>query len=454
MGFTELLSKFAIVARLAYWASTFIPPCGWLRKYKNSLSLIHERRSAAVVVSTMPSSVRIAISSLCNYRCLFCEIHKDEVLYPKRAATFLNLSDIVAWSSFLGDASAISFFGGSAEPLMNKAFPEIIKYLKRRFNSRLMINTNGRLLREQIADSMVDCGFDEVLLSYHAGTTEGYKKLMTGDVDAVDANIADLTRKRRDAKSNKPFLRFNFALHKANADEALVVVRKAKSLGVDEILINRYHGGRNLLSHDLVAFDLDIANGNRALDRIYAEAAVVGTALNPQRPAYWETSPSADKWSDADFDSDQVCSYPWTDLHFDPCLDSPRTFFVGQCNRIQLFRLNIDELPLDNKKNVRLLWNHPVLQYLRKTVNTASCNSLCRYCKNRCRESVRNIDESTYSRLRDDAIRRFFVEFRAHATYEEIPGLRVLEDNPDSDERYMRASAEKLIAVSGPSRNG
>jgi hypothetical protein len=120
-------------------------------------------------------------------------------------------------------------------------------------------------------------------------------------------------------------------------------------------------------------------------------------------------------------------------------LDEKDCFYVGICNRIELFKLNYKKMSLNNKEDFNNLWNHPILQYLRKTVNSESgdINPICKYCKNFNREILRNISQEEYSRVRDEAVRNFFSSARKkRIEFNKIEGLEVLSENPYSDDKF------------------
>ena len=134
--------------------------------------------------------MRISPISICNYRCLFCEIHKDNLLFPNRPVNIFTMKDLKNYEYFLSNAYGVEFYGGSAEPLLNPNFSDIVAYLKKNYNPKLMVNTNASVMTGKISDNFVKYGFDKILVSYHAGTKECYNYLTTcGNVDNVDRNL-------------------------------------------------------------------------------------------------------------------------------------------------------------------------------------------------------------------------------------------------------------------------
>jgi len=105
--------------------SHIVPGIGKLKKIKNALQFGYYCYNGKTVIASNPLSVRVAPASVCNYRCLFCEIHKDNSLYPDRAKNLMTMSDFKNYESFLSTAWGLSFYGGSEEPLLNKNITEL-----------------------------------------------------------------------------------------------------------------------------------------------------------------------------------------------------------------------------------------------------------------------------------------------------------------------------------------
>jgi MoaA/NifB/PqqE/SkfB family radical SAM enzyme len=429
----------------AFWAaclSHLMPSYGKSKKYKNFLKTLYSVSSKKCIIRSNPVSVRIAPVNVCNYECLFCEIHKDNLLFPDRPLNSIGLDTIKKYESFLSTTYKLYFCGGSAEPLLNKSFGKIVEYLKSKYNTRMGVNTNASNLTNNLADIFVDKGFDSILVSYHAGTSNGYEKLMGGNIKIVDENLKYLRERKQRSSKRKPHVQLNFALHKANANEYSFIIDKAKQLGAGEVILSRYYGGRNKLQDKQVAFDYDVKSGNELLDKIYKYAEDKGVKLIPPKPFYWVEKQQ--QWEPESFDACAKCILPWTNLYFDPVLDDKNCHYAGVCTRIELFKIDYSKADFSTQDNFNLLWNHPVLQYLRSTVNSEkNINPVCKYCKNHTKEVLRNVDQNLYSRIRDNAVEEFFRQFRKNYSYKETQGIEVLWDNPYSDQKF-REKLSKL----------
>lgn len=419
-----------------------VPDIGRFSRIKNVFLNGYECSQGLEEVSSYPTHVRIAPVSVCNYRCLFCEIHKDNRLYPKRAKNELTIERVREWRTFLSRAYALSFFGGSEEPLLCKDFGEVCRELKRS-GTRLMVNTNASLLTPELSDVLVDIGFDEILVSYHAGTDENYKFLMTGNKNRVDANLSYLKELKAKTGAKLPVINFNYALHKLNANDHEKIAISARDLGVSTVIVNKYYGGRNALDCYDVAYDKEPDVGNRVLDEIYTFAKGVSVHLAPAAPDYWRESQLIE--GDG---LECVCDAPWKSMHFNPVLDAADCHYVGVCNRIELFKIDYSKINIGDDIVFSKIWNSSVLKYLRRTVNAGEAtNSICRFCKNPNRAYWRNVDPDKYAAMRDDAVKKFFEEVRAvMGEVASVDGMVVLNCNPNAD---ILLNVDRSDTVSG-----
>lgn len=453
--FCKITDRHDWLAHVLRGIAGVIPDHGKLKRYRNFLVSYAASMRGLSIIGGNPVTVRIAPVSTCNYRCLFCEIHKDDVLYPKRSSNQMTMENFLNYEEALKSAWNLAFFGGTEEPLLSKDIRPLTEYLKKNYGTYLFVNTNASMLTEPTVETFVKHGFDSILVSYHAGTKEGYKTLMTGNIDKVDNWLRLLRDYKKKLKKARPRVSFNFALQKINAGEARVILDKARELGAESVYVNRYYGGRNKLQDQEVSFEYDPEAGNKALEEIYAYAKDIGMPLFPKESRFWELEKKEvienPAWDHNNWDKGLKCRRPWTALHFNPALDAKDSHYIGVCNRVELFKIDYSRASLKTRKDFQRLWNHPLLQYLRKTVNCKNAaNPICRFCKNHDREWLRNVNADKYAELRDQAIDAFFKE--ARETMGEMPefdGFHVLNSNPDADYKYKDILREKFGGKGG-----
>ncbi len=407
----------------------------------NWLVARYSSRYQKEIVQSRPVTLRIAPANLCNYGCLFCEIHKDDAIWPKRSKNILNVGHIKYFSEFLRGAYRLDFCGGSAEPLLAKEFGEIVIYLKKAFGLVLGVTTNASTISEKLAKTLVAWRFDHLLVSYHAGTPTGYRWLMTGDIDKVNTNIDRITTLKKEHHRREPVIKFNFALHRKNKEEFDAVLTQAEQLDVQAIQVSKYYGGFNKLQHLDVGYDNDPDEGNATLDAVYKRAERSEVQLEPPIPDYWQSRSPAKSWNPEDVDHSIHCYLPWTHAQFNPVLDEPGKLYMGVCNRLNLFKIKVHDVVAEQVSPLSIdTWNHPLLQYLRSTVNDpVQINPMCKFCKSRDVARLRVEDAALYASLRDEVVRRFFIEAKARGVDCPDPRVEVLTENPYDHETHSEA---------------
>ncbi len=123
-------------------------------------------------------------------------------------------------------------FTGGGEPLLQ---PHLVKWIRqaRSAGCETGILTNGLLLDETTAQTLIEAGIDWLCISMDGATAELYNRIRRGsDFETVCRNIRTLNRFR---KGKHPKLMINFVLMKINFHQIKPMVHLADGLGVDQI---------------------------------------------------------------------------------------------------------------------------------------------------------------------------------------------------------------------------
>jgi len=72
------------------------------------------------------------------------------------------------------------YLSGFGEPLIDKRLPEFVEYAKTQGIDNISVVTNGYLLTPQIADSLVESGLNEIIISMDGFTSETYDRIRIG----------------------------------------------------------------------------------------------------------------------------------------------------------------------------------------------------------------------------------------------------------------------------------
>ncbi len=403
---------FAVVAPVLRYA-----PLG--RSKKNLLLNMVESARGEVIVKSRPYRGVLNLTNSCNLRCSFCEIHYVHTKFPKIHSNIVDLETFKKFDPWLKTLYQLEFFGSIGEPRLNPDFAKIVEYVKDNYGTRLFLNTNGTMLNcEMIVNTLINYGFDDVLVSLHAANEETYRKLIGGDFKKVLENVRKLVYMKRHLGADKPLVGIAFALNKCNAVDVEDFVNMAASLGVDYIAVTNYYHVRNKFTEDISYFSKP-NEGNALLTWMYQLARAKGIMVVPEEPPYINR-PKKSACAPA------KCREPWRSIKFEGCLDYENSHYVTVCNRINIFRVDYTEFDFNN---FGALWNHPVLQYMRRTVGT---NLLCAFCKSGDTAAIRCTDNEGYRELRDKAICEFLAQARNKCKFdiERVPGLYLLDNNP------------------------
>ena len=389
-------------------------PIGSIKK--NILLCKIEARKGTQVVKSMPYRGVLNITNACNLRCNFCEITYFHQKFKKAYPNNVDMSVLQKYAPWLRNLYALDFYGSVGEPTLNKNFTKIVSSLKSQYSTRLFINTNGTMLYPDISPAILS-NVDDVLISVHAGTRETYAKLVGDGFERVVANIRHLVTAREISLKQKPKIGLAFALNIINATDIESFVNLAQELGVDYVAVSHYYHVRNKFGALDISYNSHPLDGNAFINWLYLLAKQKGIAVQPEHPPYLPQHPSK-----------KQCIAPWSTIKFEGCMEYENSHYIAVCNRIVLFRLDYSEY--DFSSGVNAIQNHPVLQYMRGTVNSECTNEICAFCKDESTPQLRCINNEEYRHRRDGATKEFFKHAREHFDMPEIKGLYLLEETP------------------------
>ncbi len=166
--------------------------------------------------ATVSKKIKIDVCGICNQRCIFC----PNAIQNKHHG---NIDDQL-FCEIIHDAYhagarelAISATG---EPLLNTKLEEYITKAKKLGYEYVFINTNGVLLNECRAKSLMECGLDSIKFSINAGDPKTYCLVHGNDnFNAVIENIKKFGQLRRDT-GNRCKLYVSFVAVKETINQA------------------------------------------------------------------------------------------------------------------------------------------------------------------------------------------------------------------------------------------
>ena len=181
-----------------------------------------------------PVHAELDLTDRCNVACYFCnqmDVRTRESIPLEKVESILD--ELVA-----GGLKSVRLSGGG-DPLMYPAFAQVQRALAERSVTIDNLTTNGALLTEEIARSLVDNRAREVIFSLNGADARDYQRMMRvkGSIfDRVVAAIETLVRLR--GESPLPTIIVQFLLDGANYRKLPAMYQLGRSLGVDRITLN------------------------------------------------------------------------------------------------------------------------------------------------------------------------------------------------------------------------
>jgi radical SAM protein with 4Fe4S-binding SPASM domain len=183
-------------------------------------------REAAPTVPDMPSRVLIDLRTDCNLKCPMCIVHGETD--DPRLKAFLRRSMSLAQARAVLDeimaSKPLIQPNLWSEPLLAHDFKAHIRHMKER-GLTVALNTNGLLLREDMAKFFVEMKVDSVSISIDATTKETLKKVRGIDkLEKIEKSVSVMLQAR--GERLVPRVGVSFTLQDANRHERDAFVQR------------------------------------------------------------------------------------------------------------------------------------------------------------------------------------------------------------------------------------
>ncbi len=127
----------------------------------------------------------------------------------------------------------VFYFQG--EPYLNPDFLDMVQYASKR-KIYTATSTNAHYLDDANAKRTVESGLDRLIISIDGTTQDVYKQYRVGgQLDKVIQGTKNIVKWKKELKSNKPFVVFQFLVVKPNEHQIEDVKKLAKETGVDDV---------------------------------------------------------------------------------------------------------------------------------------------------------------------------------------------------------------------------
>lgn len=186
--------------------------------------------------SVYPVYVEVSPVGNCNHRCTFCAV--DYLEYAVRSLDFASYQNSIYSMGRNGVKSVM--FAGEGEPLLHKRINDMVLVTKQN-NIDVAVTTNGVAMTEDfIIRSLQHLSWIKV--SFNAGTPETYAKVHGTKERDFHKVVDNLKMAVKYKKINKLSVDIGLqaVLLPENADEMVTLVKLAKRIGVDYVVIKPY----------------------------------------------------------------------------------------------------------------------------------------------------------------------------------------------------------------------
>jgi len=188
-----------------------------------------------------PLFLHIEPNYRCNFRCPMCTQGVPELKKKFGYDEQLNTEDIasILEQGKAGGCPSISFQGDN-EPFLVKQLPDWFRMAREAGFLDIMVNTNGSVMTESLANRIVESGLTRIRFSLDAVTKDTYEKIRLGGVfEKVYNNIDLFLDVRKRLGSQLPKVGVNFVRMAANAHEE-VVFKEYWASKVDYVVIQDF----------------------------------------------------------------------------------------------------------------------------------------------------------------------------------------------------------------------
>lgn len=163
-----------------------------------------------------PLQLNIELTSYCNLRCKMCYYNFIE----NKTREFMPLELVNQIAKEAKELHIESLWlGAYSECLLHPNISEVIEKFAETAPLDYWLATNGMLLTEKIARTIVDIPITWLTVSLDATTPETYKIIRGGNLDVVEKNIFNFLNVRAQKNSRLPFLRVSFVDMEENHNE-------------------------------------------------------------------------------------------------------------------------------------------------------------------------------------------------------------------------------------------
>lgn len=168
-----------------------------------------------------PLQLNVEITASCNLRCRMC--YRSYDLDVRNGC--LSTDDVQMLANQFEALEIPSLWISGGEPLMHPQIETVLRIFGEKKPVDFWMVTNGLLLTEKIADTIIDSGLTWLSISIDAANADTYRRIRGGDYDKLCKNIETFLKVRSQRQSVLPFLRVSFIKMQENSGEEEEFIR-------------------------------------------------------------------------------------------------------------------------------------------------------------------------------------------------------------------------------------
>jgi len=330
----------------------------------------HIREQRSPVAEVEPVCLYLETTNRCNLLCTTCP-RTFEALEPPGDMSWTLFTEIV--DQFPNIARVV--LHGVGEPMMVRALPRMIRYLKAR-GTYVLFNTNGTLLSPKKGRELIDSGLDELRVSLDAAEPKAFELVRGRDMfHRIIRNIRVFRAMQRQLGAERPLVSLWLTGLKETVDQFEDFVRLAHQIGVGEVYLQRlvyFPEGQGLAREQSALFaggEDEEGRQIRAAEKLAAELGISFNASGATDPATsLKPQDGAQPWS--------LCRRPWSLMYITahgralPCCIAPfsmrgyDSFTLGDATQ----------------ESLREIWNGERYQHFRAALLSDKPSPACAGC--------------------------------------------------------------------------
>ena len=193
-------------------------------------ALFLSRVTGKMILWGKPFAITFETVSGCNLQCPGCETGIGAL---ERKSGLMDTDEFLLVLNKLPKTVFHINLHAQGEPLLHNDIGNFIRLARQR-KIFVSMSTNGTLLNQSIAQTLINAGLNHIIVSLDGFDQKSYSEYRKGgDFDTVVNNTKELIRLRKKSGKNSPFVEIQTVVTKHNENHLNSIKRIAKSIGAD-----------------------------------------------------------------------------------------------------------------------------------------------------------------------------------------------------------------------------